>query len=49
MWDAVELEGVVEYKSLPSGLHKVKEDLMYTSCPSQLVSSAKRHQQILRP
>ncbi|KAI9721287.1 MAG: hypothetical protein M1812_002449 [Candelaria pacifica] len=25
----VELEGVVEYKSLPSGLHKVKEDLIY--------------------
>ncbi|CZS99773.1 uncharacterized protein RAG0_08096 [Rhynchosporium agropyri] len=26
---AVELEGVVEYKSLPSGLHTVKEDLIY--------------------
>ncbi|KAI9785392.1 MAG: hypothetical protein M1835_003342 [Candelina submexicana] len=25
----VKLEGVVEYKSLPSGLHKVKEDLIY--------------------
>ncbi|KAF2461745.1 hypothetical protein BDY21DRAFT_329517 [Lineolata rhizophorae] len=25
----VELEGVVEYKSLPSGLHNVKEDLVY--------------------
>ncbi|RDW71277.1 hypothetical protein BP6252_07840 [Coleophoma cylindrospora] len=25
----VELEGVVEYKSLPSGLHTVKEDLIY--------------------
>lgn len=26
---AVELDGAVEYKSLPSGLHNVKEDLMY--------------------
>ena len=26
---AVDLEGVVEYKSLPSGLHMVKEDLIY--------------------
>ncbi|KAI9877014.1 MAG: hypothetical protein M1830_005034 [Pleopsidium flavum] len=26
---AVELEGVVEFKSLPSGLHNVKEDLVY--------------------
>lgn len=25
----VELDGVVEYKSLPSGLHTVKEDLIY--------------------
>jgi hypothetical protein len=25
----VPLEGVVEYKSLPSGLHNVKEDLVY--------------------
>jgi hypothetical protein len=25
----VPLEGVVEYKSLPSGLHNVKEDLIY--------------------
>lgn len=25
----LELEGVVEYKSLPSGLHSVKEDLVY--------------------
>lgn len=25
----VELEGVVEYKSLPSGLHNVEEDLIY--------------------
>jgi hypothetical protein len=25
----VELEGVVEYKSLPSGLHTVNEDLIY--------------------
>lgn len=25
----VELEGVVEYKSLPSGLHTVEEDLIY--------------------
>lgn len=25
----VDLEGVVEYKSLPSGLHNVKEDLVY--------------------
>lgn len=25
----LELEGVVEYKSLPSGLHGVKEDLVY--------------------
>lgn len=25
----IELEGVVEYKSLPSGLHTVKEDLVY--------------------
>jgi hypothetical protein len=25
----VELDGVVEYKSLPSGLHNVKEDLVY--------------------
>ena len=25
----IELEGVVEYKSLPSGLHTVKEDLIY--------------------
>lgn len=25
----VELENVVEYKSLPSGLHNVREDLMY--------------------
>lgn len=25
----VELEGVVEYKSLPSGLHTVTEDLIY--------------------
>lgn len=24
----VEVEGVVEYKSLPSGLHNVREDLM---------------------
>jgi hypothetical protein len=26
---SVPLEGVVEYKSLPSGLHNVKEDLVY--------------------
>jgi hypothetical protein len=26
--DLVELEGAVEYKSLPSGLHNVKEDLV---------------------
>lgn len=25
----VEVEGVVEYKSLPSGLHNVTEDLVY--------------------
>jgi hypothetical protein len=25
----IELEGAVEYKSLPSGLHAVKEDLVY--------------------
>jgi hypothetical protein len=25
----VPLEGIVEYKSLPSGLHNVKEDLVY--------------------
>lgn len=25
----LELDGVVEYKSLPSGLHTVKEDLIY--------------------
>lgn len=25
----IELDGVVEYKSLPSGLHAVKEDLIY--------------------
>jgi hypothetical protein len=25
----IELEGVVEYKSLPSGLHTVNEDLIY--------------------
>lgn len=25
----LELEGVVEYKSLPSGLHSVKDDLIY--------------------
>ena len=25
----VELDGVVEYKSLPSGLHNIKEDLVY--------------------
>lgn len=25
----VQLEGVVEYKSLPSGLHSVKQDLIY--------------------
>jgi hypothetical protein len=25
----VEIEGVVEYKSLPSGLHNVSEDLVY--------------------
>lgn len=25
----VEVEGVVEYKSLPSGLHNVAEDLVY--------------------
>ncbi|KAI5288651.1 hypothetical protein KEM54_005038 [Ascosphaera aggregata] len=25
----VELDGLVEYKSLPSGLHNVREDLMY--------------------
>lgn len=25
----IELEGVVEYKSLPSGLHTVREDLIY--------------------
>ncbi len=25
----IELEGVVEYKSLPSGLHNVEEDLIY--------------------
>jgi len=25
----IELDGVVEYKSLPSGLHTVKEDLIY--------------------
>jgi hypothetical protein len=24
----VQLEGVVEYKSLPSGLHNIKEDLV---------------------
>ena len=31
----VEVEGVVEYKSLPSGLHNVTEDLVYawTSFP----------------
>jgi hypothetical protein len=27
--ESVPLEGVVEYKSLPSGLHNVKEDLVY--------------------
>ncbi|KAF2433474.1 hypothetical protein EJ08DRAFT_731453 [Tothia fuscella] len=27
--DSVPLEGIVEYKSLPSGLHNVKEDLVY--------------------
>ena len=25
----VDIEGVVEYKSLPSGLHTVEQDLMY--------------------
>lgn len=25
----VQLEGVVEYKSLPSGLHNVQSDLVY--------------------
>lgn len=35
----VELEGVVEYKSLPSGLHNVTEDLVYApSWFHQLVS-----------
>jgi len=24
-----ELEGIIEFKCLPSGLHNVKEDLMY--------------------
>lgn len=27
----VEVEGVVEYKSLPSGLHNVTEDLVYAA------------------
>lgn len=27
--EGLELEGAVEYKSLPSGLHSVKEDLVY--------------------
>jgi hypothetical protein len=27
--ESVPLEGVVEYKSLPSGLHNVKDDLVY--------------------
>ena len=27
--EVVQLEGVVEYKSLPSGLHNVEEDLVY--------------------
>jgi len=26
---AEELEGIIEFKCLPSGLHNVKEDLMY--------------------
>jgi hypothetical protein len=27
--EGIELEGLVEYKSLPSGLHTVKDDLIY--------------------
>lgn len=27
--EIVEVEGAVEYKSLPSGLHNVSEDLVY--------------------
>lgn len=27
----VELDGAVEFKSLPSGLHTVKDDLVYVS------------------
>ena len=38
--DAVELEGVIEFKSLPSGLHNVKEDLVYE--PSYIPANVER-------
>lgn len=36
----VEVEGVVEYKSLPSGLHNVTEDLVYVWNSVPVVASS---------
>lgn len=33
-----ELEGIIEFKCLPSGLHNVKEDLMYVLHPVLSIS-----------
>jgi hypothetical protein len=38
----VEIEGVVEYKSLPSGLHNVSEDLVYVGGPIDRLLCANR-------
>lgn len=38
----VEIEGVVEYKSLPSGLHHVSNDLVYASFMGMLTRSSRR-------
>jgi hypothetical protein len=35
----VELNDSVEYKSLPSGLHNVREDLMYDSQPTRVAEN----------
>ena len=43
---AVDVEGTVEYKSLPSGLHNIQEDLVYVASPPH-AQLAKR--QVFRP
>ncbi len=35
----VEIEGVVEFKSLPSGLHNVKEDIVYGRNPPSMLEA----------